>query len=317
MNGHELQSASTAAEADGGVRAVATALDLLGLLAVEPDLGVAAIGRRLGIAKSTAYRMVTTLCAKGFVQKVPETKSYRLGLRLHELGQLVASRSQLRDHALPLLESLRAQTGETVHLAIPEGSQMFYVERLESYHGLRFSSRVARMRPIYLTSSGKAVAAFNPAVAEAAMLAGFEAKTPRTIRTKAHSALPGRDTPTRAMPSRSRRTSQASPPWPRRARPHPSRPRCHLGRRPCRPCDRRRAHRPDGPSGASGCASADEHRASVVEWLGLPLNAMLSMCLCADRQNDVLHNRTKPFQLRRLSGMMTSQPSPAWPRLSP
>ena len=78
----------------------------------------------------------------------------------------MASRNQLRDHALPLLEALRAQTGETVHLAVPEGSQMFYVERLESYHGLRFSSRVARVRPIHLTSSGKAVAAFNQAVAD-------------------------------------------------------------------------------------------------------------------------------------------------------
>lgn len=169
----------------GGIRAVATALDLLDLLASEPELGVAEIGRRLGVAKSTAHRMVTTLCAKGYVRQVPETRSYRLGLRLHELGELVASRSQLRDHALPLLESLRSQTGETVHLAIPEGSQMFYVERLESYHGLRFSSRVARVRPIHVTSSGKAVAAFNPAVAEAAIAAGFEVKTARTIRSEA------------------------------------------------------------------------------------------------------------------------------------
>jgi DNA-binding IclR family transcriptional regulator len=173
------------ADPSGGIRAVATALDLVDLLASEPELGVAEIGRRLGVAKSTAHRMVTTLCAKGYVRQVPETRSYRLGLRLHELGELVASRSQLRDHALPLLESLRAQTGETVHLAIPEGSQMFYVERLESYQGLRFSSRVARVRPIHVTSSGKAVAAFNPAVAEAAIAAGFEVKTARTIRSKA------------------------------------------------------------------------------------------------------------------------------------
>jgi DNA-binding IclR family transcriptional regulator len=96
----------------------------------------------------------------------------------------VASRNQLRDHALPLLEALRAQTGETVHLAVPEGPQMFYVERLESYHGLRFSSRVARLRPIHLTSSGKAVAAFNQAVAEAAIAAGFVPKTGRSIRTR-------------------------------------------------------------------------------------------------------------------------------------
>jgi DNA-binding IclR family transcriptional regulator len=167
-----------------GVQSVATALRLLDCLVAEPDLGVAELGRRLGIAKSSAHRILVTLGAQGYVQQVPETKTYRLGIRLHELGALVASRSQLRDVALPLLESLRTQTGETAHLAVPEGDQMFYVERLESYHGLRFSSRVARLRPIHLTSSGKAVAAFNPEVAEAACAAGFEQLTPRTIRTK-------------------------------------------------------------------------------------------------------------------------------------
>jgi DNA-binding IclR family transcriptional regulator len=168
----------------GGVQSVATALELLDALAAEKELGVTELGRRLGIAKSTTHRIITTLLAKGYVQQVPETRNYRLGLRLHELGELVASRNQLRDHALPLLEALRAQTGETVHLAVPEGPQIFYVERLESYHGLRFSSRVSRVRPIHLTSSGKVVAAFNPAVAEAAVNAGFAPKTPRSIRTK-------------------------------------------------------------------------------------------------------------------------------------
>jgi DNA-binding IclR family transcriptional regulator len=166
------------------VQSVATALELLDCLAAERELGVAELGRRLGIAKSTTHRILTTLVAKGVVQQVPETRNYRLGLRLHELGELVASRNQLRDHALPLLEALRIATRETVHLAVPEGSQMFYVERLESYHGLRFSSRVGRVRPIHLTSSGKAVAAFNPKVAEAAIDAGFPPKTRRSIRSR-------------------------------------------------------------------------------------------------------------------------------------
>jgi DNA-binding IclR family transcriptional regulator len=181
---HGAQPARLGGRAPGGVQSVATALELLDCLAAERELGVAELGRRLGIAKSTAHRIVTTLAAKGIVEQVPETRNYRLGLRLHELGELVASRNQLRDHALPLLEALRAQTGETVHLAVPEGAQMFYVERLESYHGLRFSSRVARVRPIHLTSSGKAVAAFNQAVAAAAIAAGFAPKTRRSIRTK-------------------------------------------------------------------------------------------------------------------------------------
>jgi DNA-binding IclR family transcriptional regulator len=145
---------------------------------------VAELGRRLGIAKSSVHRILVTLGAQGYVQQLSETKTYRLGIRLHELGALVASRNQLRDVALPLLEMLRTQTGETAHLAVPQGHQMFYVERLESYHGLRFSSRVSRLRPIYLTSSGKAVAAFNPEVAEAACAQRFEQRTPRTIRSK-------------------------------------------------------------------------------------------------------------------------------------
>lgn len=167
------------------VRSLTLALAALDCLAAEPELGVTEVARRLGIAKSSAHRILTTLVANGYVQRLPERRSYRLGIRLHELGALVASRSRLRDHALPLLENLRAQTGETAHLAVPEGSQMFYVERLESYRGLRFSARVGRLRPIHLTSSGKAVAAFNPEVCEAACAAGFARSTPRTIRTEA------------------------------------------------------------------------------------------------------------------------------------
>src|SRR5260221_639022 len=167
----------------GGVQSVATALELLDCLAAERELGVVELGRRLGIAKSSAHRILTTLVGKGYVQQVPETRNYRLGLRLQELGAVVDSRDQLRDHALPLLEALRAQTGETAHLAVPDGPRMFYLERL-SYHGLRFSSRTGRVRPIHLTSSGKAVSAFNRDVAEAAIAAGFEPKTPWSISSK-------------------------------------------------------------------------------------------------------------------------------------
>jgi DNA-binding IclR family transcriptional regulator len=174
----------TRAVANGELHSLATALRALDCLAEEPELGVSELARRLEIAKSSAHRILTTLAASGYVQRVPERAGYRLGIRLHELGALVANRSRLREHALPLLESLRGQTGETVHLAVPEGSQMFYVERLESHQGLRFSARVGRLRPIHLTSSGKAVAAFNPSVCEAACTAGFPISTPRTIRSE-------------------------------------------------------------------------------------------------------------------------------------
>ena len=229
-----------------GIRSVATALELLDCLATEPELGVAELGRRLGVAKSTAHRIVTTLCAKGYVQRVPETKSYRLGIRLHELGELVASRSQLRDHALPLLEQLRNQTGETVHLAVPEGAQMFYVERLESYQGLRFSSRVSRLRPIHLSSSGKAVAAFNPAVADSGVRGRIRDPHPTDDPHQATvPPLPGRDPrPRLRVQHRGGRTGSLFGGG-TRARSRRHRTGGDLRRRSGLAGDRRR-HRPDG-----------------------------------------------------------------------
>src|SRR5271167_3320369 len=70
VNGRAPRPAGGAA-ARGGVQSVATALELLDCLAAERELGVAELGRRLGIAKSTAHRMLTTLAAKGYVQQVP------------------------------------------------------------------------------------------------------------------------------------------------------------------------------------------------------------------------------------------------------
>lgn len=167
------------------VQSVGTALDVLGCLADSPELGVTELARRLGVAKSTAHRLLATLCAKGLVEHCPDSAKYRLGQRLHELGEVVASRSRLRELSLPLLEGLRERTGQTVHLAVPWAGQVFYVERLESYRGAYFSSRVGRRMPSHCTSSGKAIAAFNPEHAAAACRLGFPRVTGRTIRDKA------------------------------------------------------------------------------------------------------------------------------------
>lgn len=172
-------------EVEGSLHSVTTALDALECLEATPEMGVSELSRALGVAKSTAYRVLSTLCAKGLVERSPDSQKYRLGQRLHELGEVAASRSRLRECSLPLLEELRNRTGETVHVAIPHGSEVFYVERLESYHGLRFSARVGRRMPVYCTSSGKAIAAFNSEVAMAAFKGGFAPLTGRTIRSTA------------------------------------------------------------------------------------------------------------------------------------
>lgn len=169
-------------QAEQGLHSLGVGLEALEQLAAAPDLGVSELARRLGVAKSTAHRILTTLTLHQLVERSADGQRYRLGQRLHELGEVVAMRNSLREQSLPLLEELRDVTGETVHIAVPSGGEVFYVERLESYQGLRFSSRVGRRMPVHCTSSGKAIAAFNPEVARVACELGFPSRTGRTIR---------------------------------------------------------------------------------------------------------------------------------------
>jgi len=166
---------------DGGLRSVLRALDLLDCFLTEDELGVADIARRLGVAKSTAHRLLTTLCARGFAEQNPQTGHYRLGFHLYELGQLAVSRTDLHQAALPLLEELRERTGCTIHLAVPDGPEIIYLERLHSLRGMRLFHGVSRRLPAHCTSSGKVIAAFDPAVARARAAAGFTRLTSRSI----------------------------------------------------------------------------------------------------------------------------------------
>lgn len=137
------------------------------------------------MAKSTAHRLLTTLCARGLAEKNPDTGMYRLGLRLFELGELALSRHRLRQRALPLMEELRQMTGCTVHLAVPDGADVLYLERLHALKAIPLFGQVGRRFPVHTTSSGRAIAAFNPTVADARRRAGFAAWPTSRVRSRA------------------------------------------------------------------------------------------------------------------------------------
>jgi len=165
------------------LRSVLTALDLLDCFATSDELGVTEIARRLGVAKSTAHRMLSTLCARGVAERVPGTGHYRLGLHLWELGQLVQDRVPLRHLALPLLEELRLRTGQTTHLSIADGPDVICLEPLQAVPGIPLSGERRRRMPLHSTSAGQVIAAFNPDVARAQVQAGFPSSTRHTIRS--------------------------------------------------------------------------------------------------------------------------------------
>ena len=165
------------------LKSVATALDVLECFALDDELGVSDIARRLGIAKSTAHRLLSTLCSRGLTEKNPDSGQYRLGLHLYELGQLAQSRLKLRQTALPLLEDLRRVSGLSVPLGVIDGADIVYAERLETPAGRELLAGVSRRWPSHCTSSGKAIAAFNAELAQARRDIGFPPRTTGTIRS--------------------------------------------------------------------------------------------------------------------------------------
>lgn len=151
----------------------------------RPVLGVSELARLLGMGKSSVHRILTTLAEQGFVVKTPDDR-YRLGLKLHELGQLVVSGLELRQIAHVPLERLRNECGETVHLAVLEGTDAVYVHRFESQSTLRMFSRVGRRVPAHTTSSGKCLLAFgDPSAVDLVVRGGLRRIGPRSITTEA------------------------------------------------------------------------------------------------------------------------------------
>ena len=169
----------------GGLQSVLSALDVLDLFRGEQDLGVSEIARSIGVAKSTAHRLLTTLCARGVVEPAAAPGRYRLGMQLFEYGQLVLERNDLHRFAMPLLHELRHATGATIHLAVPDGSEVVYLERLISGPVLKPMTSVGRRLPSHCTGSGKVIAAFTPRCASARSAAGFTNRmTSRSIHSE-------------------------------------------------------------------------------------------------------------------------------------
>ena len=103
----------------------------------EPVLGVSELARRLGIGKSTVHRILTTLVADGYVERTHDER-YRLSIKMYEIGQQVAASIELRELVHPALERLRNESGETAHVGVLSGTDVVYVDRLESPHMIRW-----------------------------------------------------------------------------------------------------------------------------------------------------------------------------------
>lgn len=149
----------------------------------EPELGVSDLARQLGIAKSTAHRVVRTLTAEGLLEQVEESGAYRLSVVMQTLGASAQSASALHGAATPVLDHLRNVTRETVQIAVLDGLEVVYVERRESPHTVRIFGRIGNRAPAHSTSTGKLLLAYLPEDELGGRLAGvrLHRRTPYTI----------------------------------------------------------------------------------------------------------------------------------------
>ncbi len=149
----------------------------------EGDLGVSELSRRLSLGKSTVHRLLATLTAERILEHNPSTGTYRLGLVVYELGARVSMHRVVHDAATTVLEELRNATKETVQIAVLDGREVVYVERLESPHTLRLFGRIGHRMPAHSTSTGKVLLAFLPQERLEVLLRDWplERRTPQTI----------------------------------------------------------------------------------------------------------------------------------------
>jgi len=174
-----------AKEGSQRLSSVATAIELLNVFSEdEVEFGISTLAKRLGVAKSTAHRLATTLTSEGLLEQDRASGKYRLGLALFRLGTLVRRRMNVSEVARPHLFSLRQTTNETVHLAILDGSDIMYVYFLESTQAIRMRSDLGLRKPAHCTAEGQAILAFSPPeTVEALIHNPLHARTPHTITT--------------------------------------------------------------------------------------------------------------------------------------
>jgi DNA-binding IclR family transcriptional regulator len=151
------------APSDGATTtSVDNALWLLQLVGEHQALRVAEAADLLGVARSTAHRLLTALRGRGFVMQDRPNGVYRPGPALYEIGLAAVSRIDIRQIARPVLEQIREETRETASLAVLEGTMVRFVDCVESPRSVRVGNRTGVVRPAHASAVGKAILAGLP-----------------------------------------------------------------------------------------------------------------------------------------------------------
>jgi DNA-binding IclR family transcriptional regulator len=145
----------------------------------DPALSVTEIARRSGLPVTTASRLIAELAAHGMLAR--RDGEVRVGVRMWELAQRASPTLSLREAAMPFLEDLHAVIGQHVQLAVLDGDEVLFVERMSAPNAVINYTRIAGRLSLHASSSGQVLLAHAPAEQQERVLAGpLRRLTPNT-----------------------------------------------------------------------------------------------------------------------------------------
>lgn len=187
MSNHEAATETTGAPA-GGVQSVDRAVSVLEILARRGEAGVSEVAAEIDVHKSTAFRLLGALEARGLVEQATERGKYRLGFGIVRLAGAVTGRIDITQVGRPVCERLAEELGETVNIAILEEQYAINLCQVRGPAAVTAHNWVGQLTPLHATSSGKVLLAHLPAKRRVQLLAeaGLKKYTPSTLtaRTK-------------------------------------------------------------------------------------------------------------------------------------
>lgn len=139
------------------IETLSRGLQILEVFSAEsPSLSLAEISAAVELDKSTVFRFVHTLEELDYLERDPETKRYRPGLRVLRLGFTALNGLEVAQIAQPHLKALSAQCGETTNMTIRDGAEIVYVARYSTQQIISVNLQLGSRLPVYCTSMGKA-----------------------------------------------------------------------------------------------------------------------------------------------------------------
>lgn len=146
------------------VQSIDRVIDIIEILSENPNgLTLTDLASLAQLHTSTAHRLLSSLSTRGYAVKNPDTGRYKLTLRIFEIASRVANSSNLLTVSRPILERLQHSTGETVHLVVPDGTDVVYLyKESDGSLDVRMGSTIGLRSPMYCTGVGKSILSSLP-----------------------------------------------------------------------------------------------------------------------------------------------------------